>query len=106
MGNIFLKMATHRPLLYALQGFVTLVTLVTLNYGVRAGRYLANASLNISSLYPLQIDSLTLIVSGLTPYGLRNALSFLSSRGLCSKSAQGDVVRLFNSNKSSLVLMT
>jgi len=103
MGNIFLKMATHRPPSYALQGFVTLVTL---NYRVRAGRYLANASLNISSLYPLQIDSLTLIVSDLTPYGLRNALSFLSSRGLCSKSAQGDVVKLFNSNKSSLVLMT
>ena len=102
MGKIFLNFVTHRPSLYAPPSFVTLVTL---NYGMRVGRYLTNESLKKLSLYPLQTDSLTLIVSDLTPYGFRNLLSLLSLSSLCSKSPQGEVVRLFNSNRSSLVLI-
>lgn len=50
MGNIFLNPATHRPTSSPSLRVVTLVTVVTFNYGVLAGRYLINASLKKSSL--------------------------------------------------------
>ena len=53
MGNIFLNPATHRPTSspsLRVVTLVTVVTVVTFNYGVLAGRYLINASLKKSSL--------------------------------------------------------